>query len=82
VLRSHHLPARQHLPAMCASLAVGQQLYRPRLRVARTRHMAALRATVIERALWAGWLARAGTRSGALVGGDQLASAEHVSADA
>jgi hypothetical protein len=36
---------------MCASLAVGRRLSRPRLRVALTRHMAALRATVIERAL-------------------------------
>jgi hypothetical protein len=36
---------------MCASFAVGRRLSRPRLQVARTRHMAALRATVIERAL-------------------------------
>jgi hypothetical protein len=34
---------------MCASFAVGRRLSRPRLRVARTRHMAALLVTVIER---------------------------------
>jgi hypothetical protein len=44
-------PLASTCPAMCASFAVGRRLSRPRLRVARTRHMAALRATVIERAL-------------------------------
>jgi hypothetical protein len=36
---------------MCASFADGRRLSRLRLHVSSTRHMAALRATVIERAL-------------------------------